>query len=260
MDVNSDATAPHRKGARVNLILVTSTEAAIFLGWTNRRKAANLPDTDGNDPAAVPSIDCTDPFNLPEYEWAFYQFVYTAVNSLMRSKNLVLSRISYETSPNIYASRNTTDSGEVVELNPIRTHLEFTIDGNDVVAGKLDSVAETINQAAEEGLGRIMPQIAACVGKMIDAFGTEVRLNGAPFDHAAVRQVAEANEIEFDANGNPDLEAWIFTDPGLQTATTLDGLIRQFPPRTPEETRAWDDMIEQKRQEFNAKRRRRTLS
>src|SRR5207249_798420 len=101
--------------------------------------------------------------------------------------------------------------------------LEIAIDFKDVVAGKLVAVAETIHQAAEDGVGKIVPQVAAYMGRVIDAFGTEVRLNGAPFDHAAIRKLVEANEIEFDANGNP-VQPWIFTDPGLQRVTTFDEL------------------------------------
>jgi hypothetical protein len=209
---------------------------------------------------APPPPGRTDPFNLPEYEWAFFRFVQTAINSLIRAKNPVLSKINAEPSSEIHTSRNTTDSGEVVENQPILTSLEIAIDFKDVVAGKLAAVAETIDQAAEAGVGTIVPQVAAYMGRMIDAFGTKVRLDGAPFDHTAVRKFVEANEIEFDANGNPDLEPWILTDPGLQRVTTCCELIRQFPPRTPEELQAWDDMIERKRQEFNAKRRRRALS
>jgi hypothetical protein len=219
---------------------------------------SEVPDTDGS--SAVSPSDQTGPFNLSEYELAFFRFVHSAVNSLIRAKNPVLSMINAEPSADIHTSRNTTDSGEVVENKPILTSLEISIDFKDVVAGRVEAVAETINQAAEDGVGTIVPQLAAYMGRVIDAFGTEVRLNGAPFDHAAVRKLVEANEIEFDANGNPDLKPWIFTDPGLQRVTTFDELIRQLPPRTPEEARAWDDMIDRKRRGFNAKRRRRALS
>jgi hypothetical protein len=210
--------------------------------------------------SAVSPSDRTELFKLPEYEWAFFRFVQTAVNSLIRVKNPVLSKINTEPSSEIHTSRNTTDSGTVVENKPILTSLEIAIDLKDAIAGKLVAVAETINQAAEDGLGAIVPQVAAYMGRVIDALGTEVRLNGAPFDHAAVLKLIEANEIEFDADGNPDLESWIFTDPGLQRVTTFDELIRQLPPRTPEEIQAWDSMIERKRREFNGKRRRRALS
>src|ERR1035437_3289597 len=131
--------------------------------------------TGTNGSSAVPPSDRTDPFKLLEYEWAFFRFVQTAVNRLIRAKNPVLSKINTEPSSEIHTSRNTTDSGEVVENKPILTSLEIAIDFKDVVAGKLVAVAETINQAAEDGVATIVPQVAAYMERVIDAFGTEVR-------------------------------------------------------------------------------------
>jgi hypothetical protein len=93
--------------------------------------------TGTNGSSAVPPSDRIDPFKLPEYEWAFLRFVHTAVNRLIRAKNPVLSKINTEPSSEIHISRNTTDSGEVVENKPILTSLEITTDIKDVVAGRL---------------------------------------------------------------------------------------------------------------------------
>jgi hypothetical protein len=42
--------------------------------------------TGTNGSSAVPPSGRTDPFKLPEYEWAFFRFVQTAVNSLIRAR------------------------------------------------------------------------------------------------------------------------------------------------------------------------------
>jgi hypothetical protein len=96
--------------------------------------------------------------------------------------------------------------------------------------------------------------------RVIDAFGTAVDMKGAPFDHIAVRRLVDASEIEFDDNGLPDFDSWIFTWDGLQRATTFPEMFNQFPPRTAEEKQAWDELIQRKRSEFDDKRRRRKLS
>ena len=129
-----------------------------------------------------------------------------------------------------------------------------------MTAGNLTAVTETINAAADQGIAELIPQISAYMTKVIGAFGKGVDLQGAPFDHSAVRMIVEVNEIEFNANGDPDLEPWIFTSDGLQRVTTFAEMIRLLPPRTEAEQRQWNEMIERKRIEFNAKRRRRTLS
>jgi len=205
-------------------------------------------------------FDTTRPFALGEYEWAFFRFVRTAVDKLIIAKNPVLSRIKAVPSRAIHTSRNTTDDGEVVENPPIRMTLEIAIDFKDVIAGKISAITESINEAAEQGVQIVVPQVSEYMSKVISAFGSQVDLKGAPWDHAAIRQFVEASEIEFDENDKPDLEPWAFTTDGLQRVITFEEMITQFPPRTAEEVSAWDDMIERKRSQFNARRRRRTLS
>jgi hypothetical protein len=200
------------------------------------------------------------PFRLPEYEWAFFRFVEISVNALMRAKNPVLSKINAVPAPAIHISRNTTPEGEVIENKPMLMSLGIAIAFEDVLAGRLTAVAETINDAAEEGLKTLLPKVSEHITRVIDAFGTRVDMKGAPFDHIAVRKVVEASEIEFDEHGVPDFEPWIFTSDGLQRATTFPDIFKQFPPRTPAETEAWRELIQRKRSEFNDKRRSRKLS
>ncbi len=214
---------------------------------------------DNSGDAAGSSASPRRLFALQEYDWAFFRFVRTAVDHLIVAKNPVLTRIKAAPSSEIHTSRNTTDSGDVVETEPIRATLEIVVNFNDVVSGRLEAVTAAIDSAAERGVEEIVPQVAGHMGRVIDAFGTRVNLKGVPLDHAAVRRMVEASAIEFDEEGKPDLEPWVFATPDLQHATTLQEMIRRLPPRTPEEAQAWDEMIEHKRAEFNAKRRRRTL-
>jgi hypothetical protein len=200
------------------------------------------------------------PFGLPEYEWAFFRFVKISVDALISVKNPVLSKIKAVPAPAIHISRNTTREGEMIENDPMLMSLEIAIDFKDVLAGRLTAVAETINNAAEEGLRTLLPKVSEHMTRLIDAFGAGVDMKGAPFDHVAVRRMVEASEIEFDEQGAPDFEPWIFTWNGLQRAATFTEMYNQFPPRTPEETQAWDELIQRKRSEFNDKRRRRRLS
>ncbi|HEY1950688.1 MAG TPA: hypothetical protein VGG97_26980 [Bryobacteraceae bacterium] len=124
----------------------------------------------------------------------------------------------------------------------------------------MTAIAETINDAAEEGLKTLLPQISGHMTRLVEAFGTSVSMKGAPFDHIAVRRLVEASEIEFDEHGAPDFEPWIFAWDGLRRTTTYAEMFKQFPPRTLEEERAWDELIQRKKREFNDKRRHRKLS
>jgi hypothetical protein len=138
--------------------------------------------------------------------------------------------------------------------------LEFGIDFKDVVAGNFAPVVDAINTAAEQGIEELGPQVASYMTKVVDRFGKGIDLKGAPFDHNALRLIVEGNEIEFDENGKPDLEPWIFATHNFTRVTTFAEMFRMLPPRSAEEHRMWDEMIERKRVAFNAKKRHRRLS
>ncbi len=158
---------------------------------------------------AVP-LDPTRPFALREYEWAFAGFVKTAVDSLMVAKSKLLSKLKPMPASEVHISRNTTEAGEIVENNPIVTLLPIAIDFKDVVAGNLAPIIETINSAAEEGVSTVEPQFLDYMGKVTEVFGTRVDMDGAPFDHVAVRRLVESSDFDFDENGAPHLEPWVF--------------------------------------------------
>ncbi len=222
-------------------------------------RASAPPSSPADVSTAVP-LDATRPFRPTEYEWAFGGFIKTAVDQLMVAKSSLLSKLEPVPASEIHISRNTTDAGEVVENNPVITLLPITIDFKDVLAGRLAAVAETINSAAEEGVGTIEPQLLNYMRRVTEAFGTRVDLSDAPFDHVALRRLVEAADFDFDENGQAQLDTWVFLTHDPTRLVAFDEMIRQLPPRTREEVWAWDDMIERKRLEFSAKRRRRTLS
>jgi hypothetical protein len=222
------------------------------------RPSPRPPSPTGGD-TAVP-LDPTRPFALREYEWAFAGFVKKAVDSLMVAKSKLFSKLKPMPASEIHISRNTTEAGEIVENNPIVTLLPIAIDFKDVVAGNLEPITETINSAAEEGVATVEPQFLDYMGKVTELFGTRVDTDGASFDHNAVRRIVESSDFDFNENGAPNLESWVFRTYNPTQLITFDEMMQLLPPRTSEETRQWDEMIERKRIEFNAKRRRRTLS
>jgi hypothetical protein len=212
-----------------------------------------------NDELAVP-FDPTRPFALREYEWAFGGFVKTAVDNLMVAKSDLLSRLKPMPASEIHTSRNTTDAGEIVENKPVRMALPIPMDFKDVVAGNLAPITESINSAAEEGVATVEPQFFEYMSRVTEAFATRVDMNGAPFDHGAIRKMVENSQFDFNDDGSPDLESWVFRTYNPTRLITLDEMMQMLPTRTAEETRQWNEMIERKRIEFNAKRRHRTLS
>ena len=212
------------------------------------------------NPELVPDCRIPRPFQLPEYEWAFFRFVKSSVDALIIAKSSILSKMKPVPAQEIPISRNTTPEGHIIQNDPIFTALPIRIDFKDVLDGRLEAVAETIDEAAQEGLNTILPKVFDHVRRLNDAFGTGIDMNGPSLDHIALRKFVESSEIEFDENGVPDFEPWVLTWDELRQSVTFPELFKQFPPRTPEEIRAWEELIEKKRVEFNAKRRHRKLS
>lgn len=197
-------------------------------------------------------------FDLPEYDWAFAKFVKRAIDELMIRKSPLLSRIKAVPSTTIPTSRNTMPSGEVVENAPIEMQLPFPVEFADVIAGRLEVVAANIDQAAEEGLKIVTPRLLDFSGRLSEAAGTATDANGEPFGHKLIVKSLQNVDLDFDDEGHLDMSSMIIYLDGQ--VTEFDDLIRSLPPRTEEEKRAWDELVDRKRKEFNDRRRHRKLS
>lgn len=192
-------------------------------------------------------------FALPEYSRAFEEFVYSAINELMRRKDSVFGMIRSEKMPQLPTMRNTMPSGEVVEHQPVEFAMSFSVLSRDIIAGDPSSLITSIDNAADEGLKAFMPRLFEYMSQICDAAGTSLDAGGQRLSHDLIRQGYEKVEIDFDDEGNPLL-------PSIVLHPTMAEKIRQLPPPTEEQVRAFREMIERKRQEFNDRRRRRKLS
>jgi hypothetical protein len=190
-------------------------------------------------------------FTLAEYEEAFGDFVYTAIRELMRRKHPLFGKIRMDCSEEIHTAQNTMPLGEIVESTPIRVRMPIAVEFDDAVAGHSDKLIEAIDNAAEEGLKIVMPQIFEQLNRVTAAAGTTSDAKGQPFSWALIRQTVEKMEVEFDKDGKPTFDMHV--DPKM-----LEQL-RNSPP-TPEENQLWNELLEHKRAEFNARRRSRKLS
>ncbi len=186
-------------------------------------------------------------FALPEYEDAFHSFVHRAIHEFMHRKDPVLENIRAEFTDNIYTSQNTMASGEIVENRPFGYSMPFAIDFDEVIDGRSSKLMEAINNAAEEGLKLLMPQFFEQLTRISTAAGTSVDAKGESFSWALLLKVWEKTEIQFDRNGKAELS--IVVSPGTH-----------LPPPTQEEEKAFNQLLERKKAEFDARQRRRKLS
>jgi len=192
-------------------------------------------------------------FELPEYSASFARFVTTAIQELMRRKDPVFASIKIVESPQIPSVRNTMPSGQIVDNAPMAVPMPFAVVFADAIAGKLASLAASIDGGAEARLKIGMPQIFAYSGRLCEAAGTATDAGGQKLSRKLIRESFEKMELNFDATGQPIM-------PTIVVHPDMLKQLENLPPATDEEIRAWDEMIERKRGEFNDRRRHRKLS
>ncbi len=191
-------------------------------------------------------------FSLAEYDTAALLFTGKTINELMRRRDPVLGQIRRYESDDIPNSQVTAPSGEVVGTSQILCQMEFSMTMSDAVAGDLESFTLSLDTAAESGLQSLMPQIFAAIGQVCEATGNVVDATGQPFSHDIFLRLLESLEVHFDEEGNHNLTMVVHPD--------VMEKIKKLPPPTEEQDKAFEELMERKRWEFNESKRRRELA
>jgi hypothetical protein len=191
-------------------------------------------------------------FDLSEYRGAFGIFFHAAVNALMRAKDPVLREIKTETKEHLPTYRVTATTGETVEFKTIRSEMSFTLHLSDIVNSNFEALVLNLDDAADQGLKSLMPQLFANLSRVCAATGNVVDGKGQPFSFDRVLDVLDKIQIDFDEAGNPEM-------PMMVLSPELFAKIRMQPP-TEVQIKRREEIINRKREEFNARRRTRQIS
>jgi len=191
-------------------------------------------------------------FSLNEYDQAHWRFVSGALRALMTSKDPLLARIAWKQSQQMPTVQNTMPSGEVVEGAPFRTGAKFSVAVDDLIRGNLDAFAAALDDTAESFLKEMMPQLFGRIEKISKGAGTALDAGGQAISHELMLRAFENLEIEFDEHWNPIM-------PRIVVGPDLYEKLRTLPPKTEAQERAWSELIERKRREFNDRKRHRQL-
>src|SRR5208283_1353462 len=142
------------------------------------------PDVERKHSKQMPTIGQTksEPFSLPEYECAQFEFFHAAVGKLMKTKDSLYASIS-EAPPQeaIPTTQYTMPSGEVVENTPLMIESKVIIKWDDIRSCNLNALAEQVDAMAEERLSIVMPHIFRVFEKTCNAAGTGTDAGGKPF-------------------------------------------------------------------------------
>jgi hypothetical protein len=217
-------------------------------------------------------------FALPEYGLAQGKFVYLAVDEIRDRMFPLLGKIPKVKVEHIPHTRVTVESGEVVESAPIIQQVPFAIDLKGAISGEADSLLESIATAAEAKGKEEMKTFEQYFARVSSAAETTLDAKGRPLDRQTLLETIGLQQIEFDDEGYPGLPPEIrhvfhpasepctcFTDGRfpqyyLHASPRAKARLAQLPPASSEELQAFEALMEQKKREFNDRKRHRQLS
>jgi hypothetical protein len=206
----------------------------------------------GSQPTGAANTEDSGPiFRLIEYARAEQALIGTTIEALAIAGDPVLSQVGVERSSRMPNTQITTESGEVVEQQPVQIRTKLTQAPQDIIDGKLEDLFVSLDQAAEEWAGQLSKHFYSSISRIAEATGNVVDAKGRPF-FDSVYEAFEKLEVHFDDEGH--IQQSLILNPA-DVETWKKGLEEM----TPEQRDKFDALIERKRQEFDARRRDRRL-
>jgi hypothetical protein len=89
-------------------------------------------------------------FRLLEHALAERRFIARTLEALARERDSVLSRIPTEPTSRVQTTQITTDTGNVVEQQPVQIRTKLSQAPQEIIDGELDNPLVSLDQAAEE--------------------------------------------------------------------------------------------------------------
>jgi hypothetical protein len=208
--------------------------------------AADSPTDDAPGPTLVP----VQPL-IPDYEAAARRLFYDAVHAFMRAQDPVLDKLRTERVGHLPEASAGLDIAVGAHSGPIKVELRAFLSADATFTVDTDAWVAAAYETATSALDQLMPQFYAGLDRILERTGQVTSNRGEPFSWDGVIDGLEKMELNFDENGQPS---------GLTMVAGPEFVEEmQSTPMTPEQDRRWREVIERKREEFNARRRRRTL-
>jgi hypothetical protein len=192
-------------------------------------------------------------FRLIEYALAERGFIGTTLDALARVHNPLLSRIPTERTSRVQTTQITTDTGDVVEQQPLEIRTKLTQTPQDIVDGRLDNFLASLDEAAEEYAHQFGKQFYEYLSRVTEAIGNVVDAKDRPF-FDSFYEMLEKIDLRFDEEGRVQQGWELHVNPA-----NAEKLVKDLDNMTPDQHAKLDALIERKRQEFNARRRNRRI-
>jgi hypothetical protein len=193
-------------------------------------------------------------FPLTEYAEAEARFISTALDALSRSRGGLAALIQREPASRVGTTQVTTDAGDTVEFTSVEITAPMRMDWDAIAAGDVGPLVVTLDEAAGKHHEQLTDFILSNLESLTAATGNQVDADGRPF-FEALFEMFDKIDLTFEDDGSISSSfAWVM-DP-----ETLETLKRREAELTTEQRQKLDELVERKRQEYFATRRRRQLS
>lgn len=193
-------------------------------------------------------------FRVTEYHDAEARFIYDALDALSNARGGIVAEITREPTSRVGTTQVTLDDGGTVELKSAEIGAPITIKDDDVVAFRLEPLLVSLDEAAEHHHAELSKYIYSTLEKITSATGNQIDAKGkSHFEY--MYEMYETIDLSFDEDGNVSSSYRMFADP--ETAARME---QREAEMTPDERRRLAELIERKRKEYFARRRRRKLS
>jgi hypothetical protein len=191
-------------------------------------------------------------FGLREYDEAFRDVFSRVIRLRGEEAYPLLKEIPTEPRPAIHTSQVTLPSGEALTNEPFEMKVAFRFNLSDMVSGHIDAFTASAEASGREYGEQTMRQLLKYSGTISEAMGNAVAGKGRRLGWPVILEVLEGVEIDFDDNGEPELPKMI-SDRDISRVVP-------YPPLTDADRPAYEALMTRKRKEYDARRRRRTLS
>jgi hypothetical protein len=193
-------------------------------------------------------------FKLTEYAGAEAQFVYRTIDELSRSRGGIVGLIGREQAPRTGTTQVTTEDGATVEFSATEIAAPIKLEWDDIVAGDAGSLLASLDEAAEQHHEQLAKYIFSTLDTLTEATGNRVDAAGKSY-FQYMYEMYEKVELTFEPDGSISPSFTL-----IASEETVAAMERKRAEMTADEDRDLNALIDRKRQEYFARRRRRKLS
>jgi hypothetical protein len=191
-------------------------------------------------------------FYLREYDEAFLKVFSRVIHLRAEEAYPLLKEIPTEPRPAIHTSQVTLPTGQTLTNEPFEMKIAFRFNLSDMVSGSIDAFTASAEASGRDHGEQTMRQLLKYSGTISEGMGNAVAGNRRPFGWPVILEGLERIEFDFDDNGQPELPSMI-SDRDISKVVP-------YPPLTDADRPAYEALMARKRKEYDARRRRRTLS